>query len=129
MHRLDSKLIELDAELEAAEEAMVAEAEVASIKSAIAQRETQLMPLYVQISHEFADLHDRPGRMKAKGVVRDIVPWARAREYFFWRVRRRLMQDALVTQLKEADSELSHGECLSMLAAWMGDKASWEDDK
>merc|ERR1719171_1607932 len=127
MHRLDSKLIELDAELTAAEEAQIDDTD--TIKKSIMARENQLLPLYVQISHEFADLHDRPGRMKAKGVIRDIVPWARAREYFFWRVRRRLMQDALVTQLKEADSELSHGECLSMLAAWMGDKASWEDDK
>merc|ERR1719267_204438 len=125
MHRLDSKLIELDAQLAAAEEAMVAEDEADALKEAIGKREAQLMPLYVQISHEFADLHDRPGRMKAKGVIRDVVPWARSREYFFYRVRRRLMQDALVTQLKEADSELSHGECLSMLAAWMGDKASW----
>merc|ERR1719428_116078 len=110
-------------------ESLVSDDEVETLKKQIAAREQKLMPLYVQISHEFADLHDRPGRMKAKGVIRDIVPWARAREYFFWRVRRRLMQDALVTQLKEADSELSHGECLSMLAAWMGDKASWEDDK
>ena len=87
------------------------------------------MPLYVQISHEFADLHDRPGRMLAKGVIRDIVPWAQAREYFFWRVRRRLMQDALVASLKEADSSLGHAECLSMLASWMEGKASWEDDQ
>ena len=87
------------------------------------------MPLYVQISHEFADLHDRPGRMKAKGVIREIVPWKRAREYFFWRVRRRLMQDALVKSLKEADSGLSHADCLSMLSAWIGGKASWEDDQ
>lgn len=81
--------MELDAELAATEDSMVAENEVESVRTAIAKRETQLMPLYVQISHEFADLHDRPGRMLAKGVIRDIVPWKRAREYFFWRVRRR----------------------------------------
>jgi len=127
MHRLDSKLTQLDAELAAAEEAMVDD--VASLKKAIVARETQLMPLYVQISHEFADLHDRPGRMKAKGVIRDIVPWERAREYFFWRVRRRLMQDALVKELKAADDALSHAECLAMLNTWMDGKASWEDDK
>jgi len=129
MHRLDSTLQQLDTELAAAEEAMVAEDEVASLKSQIAARERQLMPLYVQISHEFADLHDRPGRMLAKGVIRDIVPWKRAREYFFYRVRRRLMQDALVGSLKEADGSLTHADCLNLLAGWMGDKASWEDDK
>merc|ERR1712146_362207 len=104
MHRLDSQLISLDAELAAAEEALVDD--VSAIKKAIATRENQLMPLYVQISHEFADLHDRPGRMKAKGVIRDVVPWARAREYFFWRVRRRLMQDALVKSLKKTIASL-----------------------
>merc|ERR1719428_1563088 len=110
MHRLDSKLLQLDTELASAEEALVADDEVASLKAAIAAREAQLMPLYVQISHEFADLHDRPGRMKAKGVIRDVVPWARAREYFFWRVRRRLMQDALIAELKTADESLSHAD-------------------
>jgi len=127
MHRLDSKLVQLDTELAAAEEALVDD--VDTLKKAIAARETQLLPLYVQISHEFADLHDRPGRMKAKGVIRDIVPWARAREYFFWRVRRRLMQDALIGELKAADSSLGHADCLRMMCTWMEGKAEWEDDK
>merc|ERR1719387_1168343 len=127
MHRLDSKLIQLDSELEAAEESQIDD--VSSITKAIAARENQLMPLYVQISHEFADLHDRPGRMKAKGVIREIVPWKRAREYFFWRVRRRLMQDALVAELKAADASLDHAACLNLLAGWIGGAASWEDDQ
>jgi len=128
MHRLDSKLIQLEGELKAAEDGIDLD-DVAPIQEAIKAREAQLMPLYVQISHEFADLHDRPGRMKAKGVIRDIVPWERAREYFFWRVRRRLMQDAFVTELKGADGDLSHADALTMLASWMDGKASWEDDK
>merc|ERR1719311_1170273 len=118
MHRLDSKLIQLDQELSAAEDGIDMD-DCAPIQAAIRARENQLLPLYVQISHEFADLHDRPGRMKAKGVIRDIVPWARAREYFFWRVRRRLMQDALIKELKAADASLSHADCLTMLSSWM----------
>merc|ERR1719424_2623940 len=129
MHRLDTTLITLDAEMTAALESLVSDDEVETLKKQIAAREQKLMPLYVQISHEFADLHDRPGRMKAKGVIRDIVPWERAREYFFWRVRRRLMQDAMVSELKAADSTLSHADCLTMLNGWMSGKASWEDDK
>merc|ERR1712146_396538 len=105
-------------ELAAAEDG-IDTSDISPIQQAVKARETQLMPLYVQISHEFADLHDRPGRMKAKGVIREIVPWKRAREYFFWRVRRRLMQDALVASLKDADSELTHADCLKMLASWM----------
>merc|ERR1719235_2040101 len=125
MHRLDTTLQQLDGELASAEVGTIdTESEVVAIKKSIDKREAQLMPLYVQISHEFADLHDRPGRMKAKGVIREIVPWKRAREYFFWRVRRRLMQDALVQQLKAADSTLSHTDCLTTLQGWMGDAAS-----
>ena len=67
--------------------------------------------------------------MKAKGVIREIVPWKRAREYFYWRVRRRLMQDALVAELKAADAALDHGACLALLSEWMAGSASWEDDK
>ena len=32
-------------------------------------REDQLAPIYHQIAVAFADLHDTPGRMQAKGVV------------------------------------------------------------
>lgn len=45
------------------------------------------------MAHEFADLHDRSGRMKAKGVVRDILEWKSSREYFYWRVKRRLAEN------------------------------------
>jgi len=38
--------------------------------------------------------------MLAKGVIRDVVDWPRSREYFGWRVRRRLKQDTLVATLK-----------------------------
>lgn len=40
----------------------------------------------------FADLHDTPGRMKAKGVIRKLVPWAESRSYFYWRLTRRLRE-------------------------------------
>lgn len=49
------------------------------------------------MAHEFADLHDRAGRMKAKGVIRDVVTWQRSRSYFFWRARRRIAEDGLGT--------------------------------
>lgn len=31
--------------------------------------------IILQVAHEFADLHDRTGRMKAKGVIRAEVTW------------------------------------------------------
>ena len=58
-----------------------------------------LGPAYLQVATEFADLHDRAGRMKAKGVIRDIVPWETSRQYFYWRAKRRLAVDALATAM------------------------------
>merc|ERR1712046_397015 len=126
MHRLDEKLQQLTSELAVAEESL-AEDEAQSLRQQIAQREATLIPLYTQISHEFADLHDRPGRMYAKGVIRDVVPWEGAREYFSWRVRRRLAQDALVKQLRAADTSLNHMQCVELLRGWTS--VDWEDDR
>merc|ERR1711924_545189 len=63
--------------------------------AAVAAREAKLAPLYQQVAIEFADLHDRAGRMKAKGVIRDVVSWEGARGYFYKRAARRLAVDAL----------------------------------
>ena len=77
MHRLDPVLQELDQDPEENEED-------------ISTREAQLLPTYTQVAQEFADLHDRSGRMKAKGVIRDVVRWEDARSYFHARLTRRL---------------------------------------
>jgi len=127
MHRLDPKLQQLTADLAIVDDSLGSEAEADDLRKQIAARETTLMPLYTQISHEFADLHDRPGRMRAKGTIRDVVDWGSAREYFAYRVRRRLVQDGLVKELRAADGSLSHTECLALLQSWVG--GAWEDDK
>ena len=77
MHQLDPLLQSLDVELENASDGDDSEALMKQIKD----RETMLMPLYLQVAHEFADLHDRSGRMKAKGVVRDVLDWKSSRAY------------------------------------------------
>ena len=127
MHQLDSQLAQMKEELKVATDSLDTAAEE-TLNKAITARENQLLPLYLQISHEFADLHDRPGRMKAKGVIRDVVPWASSREYFYWRLRRRLAQDKLVKELKAADADLDHGAALATLKEWTA-SVDWEDDK
>lgn len=37
----------------------------------------------------FAEMHDTPVRMVAKGVLHGIVPWAQARPFLATRLRRR----------------------------------------
>lgn len=85
MHRLDPVLLELDQDPEAHGED-------------ISAREAQLLPMYTQVAHEFADLHDRSGRMLAKGVIRDVVEWENARGYFHARLKRRLKTDELAME-------------------------------
>lgn len=88
MHRLDHTLIQLDASLIAAKEAD--RADRADIAKLIKQRERMLHGVYQQVAVHFADLHDTPGRMKAKEVIRHQVRWAESRTFFYWRLRRRL---------------------------------------
>jgi len=123
MHRLDDTLIELDAKLSTA-----GGDESVAIKAEIAKREKDLLPLYTQIAHEFADLHDRAGRMKAKGVVRDVLAFKRSREYFFWRVQRRQAEFKLRKAITEANPALSFAEVTTKMQEMAG-SADWEDDK
>eukprot|EP00968_Pinguiococcus_pyrenoidosus_P019367 scaffold2107_cov222-Pinguiococcus_pyrenoidosus.AAC.5 len=97
MQRLDPVLKELNQELtnappEAADD----------IQAQIKEREENLLPFYTQVAIEFADLHDRSGRMQAKGVIRDTINWRNSRSYFYWRLRRRLAEDALVEKVQKA---------------------------
>lgn len=107
------------------------------------------MPLYTSVATTFADLHDRAGRMKAKGVIRESISWRLgrgfgprfglvseafravwvafrwrfgprkdSRRYFFWRVKRRVLQDHLIGRLRAADEKLSHKGAEAMVQKW-----------
>ena len=65
------------------------------IKAKMTQRENLLLPVYGQISLQFADLHDRAGRMEAKHTIRQAIQWKNARKFFYWRLRRRLNEEIL----------------------------------
>ena len=88
------------------------------------QREAQLLPTYTQVAQEFADLHDRSGRMKAKGVIRDVVSWEDARAYFHARLTRRLATDELAM---EAGADAADVEArLQTVAEAAG--VAWDED-
>jgi len=123
MHRIDPQLQMLDAELDGTDDASAQEA----IKEQIAAREELLKPVYLQAATEFADLHDKTGRMKAKGVIKEAVPWAESRKYFFYLAKRRIAQDNYVAQLKAADSSLDYKGALSILQGMCS--ADWEDNE
>merc|ERR1719164_93145 len=72
------------------------------VTSDIKAREKVLQPTYLQIAHEFADLHDRAGRMKAKGVISEELEWKSSRNFFFWRIKRRLAEDSIIEKMVAA---------------------------
>ncbi|KAL7542231.1 hypothetical protein ACHAXR_013354, partial [Thalassiosira sp. AJA248-18] len=125
MHRIDPQLQMLDAELEATDDTDTASLE--ATKDQIAAREELLKPVYLQAATEFADLHDKTGRMKAKGVIKEAVPWAESRKYFFYLAKRRISQDSYVAQLKAADPSLDSASALDIVKGMCS--ADWEDNE
>merc|ERR1711988_1912898 len=116
MHQLDPVLMSLDSELEMT----ASEDDAVDLKKQIKDRETALMPLYLQIAHEFADLHDRSGRMKSKGVVRDVLSWKSSRAYLYWRVKRRIAEDGLRKELME-DADMDFENASAEIVSLTGD--------
>ena len=121
MHRLDPQLTALDSELETCDN----EDDMKTIKEQIGAREEGLKPIYLQAATEFADLHDKTGRMKAKGVIKDAVAWEDARGYFFWRAKRRMLQDSFVDEMSGAG--MAKDEAIATLKGMFS--GDWEDNE
>ncbi|KIW49703.1 hypothetical protein PV05_11356 [Exophiala xenobiotica] len=84
------------------------------IKAKMTEREQLLGPIYQQIALQFADLHDRAGRMEAKGTIRMPLKWQNARRFFYWRLRRKLSEEVL---LKKLNSSLGAGTAVPTVSA------------
>ena len=137
MHRLDDRLQSLDAQLDA--EGLPVESKTA-IQTEIQCRERSLLPVYEQISVQFCELHDTPGRMQAVGVIRQQVEWKTARSFFYWRLRRKLAEFDLrkkiidAAQVGRAVKTPTPLEASDMIRQWFMatdgmTAAKWEDDK
>ncbi|EFN59405.1 hypothetical protein CHLNCDRAFT_56737 [Chlorella variabilis] len=106
MHRIDPVILKLKAEGSPGADA------------AIKARERALLPVYHQVAIQFAQMHDGPVRMLAKGMLRGIVPWRQARAFFVARLRRRLTEEALLKHIAAADSGVSRQQALALLRGW-----------
>jgi acetyl-CoA carboxylase/biotin carboxylase 1 len=89
-----------------------------AITATIKSREKALMPVYHQVARTFADMHDTPIRMLAKGVIRSIVPWSESRSFFSTRLKRRLMEETLASHVQSTDGNISSLEALNMIRGW-----------
>ncbi|KAJ5730609.1 Acetyl-CoA carboxylase [Penicillium malachiteum] len=99
MARLDATYGELRRSLD---DQTLSKDQLSEIKTKMAAREEQLLPVYLQIALQFADLHDRAGRMQAKNTIRQPLQWQNARRFFYWRLRRRLSEQLIVKRMVAA---------------------------
>lgn len=104
--------------------------EQTEIKNKMTERENLLLPVYMQIALQYSDLHDRAGRMRAKGVIRQPLQWAQARRFFYWRLRRRLNEEYVLKRMASAQSiELQNrSQNLKLAEAWSGIPKFASDD-
>lgn len=119
MARLDATYAELKAQLS---DKSLSQEKQSDIKVKMSEREQLLLPVYSQISLQFADLHDRAGRMQAKNTIRHPLVWSNARRFFYWRLRRRLNEESLIKKMANASTKdsMTRSASLRSLQAWSG---------
>ncbi|WFD43394.1 acetyl-coenzyme-A carboxylase [Malassezia psittaci] len=110
MQRLDAKYASLVEQVQNA-----SPDDSPALKAQLVERERQLAPFFTAIATEYADAHDRAGRMLATGVLRCVMPWKDTRAYFYWRARRRLAEVRARQVLCNADPSLSHKDAQAVV--------------
>lgn len=121
MRRLDPLLLDLQQKIKASADDEEQRKQLLRQSKA---REDELIPTYRQVAIEFAGLHDTPGRMKAKGVISQVVPWAHSRRFFYHRLRRRMAEHYLHKQLALPAEQRS-----ALLRGWLAKSRGLVDDK
>jgi len=117
MERLDSTYAELK---QASKDASKTAEERAQATQALANRETFLQPTYKQLALLYADLHDRAGRMEAKGCAKPAI-WKDARRYFYWALRARIARSGLLDQIEDGNPEMESEERAALLDSLIPD--------
>ncbi|XP_066189651.1 acetyl-CoA carboxylase 1 isoform X1 [Sylvia atricapilla] len=115
MRRVDPVYISLAERLGTPE---LSPADRKELEAKLKEREEFLAPMYQQVAMQFADLHDTPGRMQEKGAITDILDWKTSRAFFYWRLRRLLLEEAVKGKIHEANPELTDGQIQAMLRRW-----------
>ncbi|XP_055889242.1 acetyl-CoA carboxylase-like isoform X3 [Biomphalaria glabrata] len=107
----------------------------ARLETELKEREDHLASLYHSVAVTFADLHDTPGRMEEKGCITKVLEWSKSREFFYWRLRRRLLEIHFKSLMKQHIPDSTQAQLDSMLSRWfVEDRGAihtyqYEDDK
>ncbi|KAK7108725.1 hypothetical protein V1264_016404 [Littorina saxatilis] len=133
MRRLDPNLKQLSEQASNTDLSPEARTE---LQEAVKAAEDKLAPLYHSVALQFADLHDTPGRMEEKGVISNVIQWQQSRKFFYWRLRRRLLEGQARKKMEGGGHRLETRAHLdSTLNRWfIEDRGElnayqWDDDK
>ena len=128
MARLDPTYAELKTSLS---DKSLSQEQQSEVKVKMSEREQLLLPVYSQISLQFADLHDRAGRMEAKHTIRHPLTWKDSRRFFYWRLRRRLNEESLIKKMATSSVKdpTSRATSLRRLQAWTGVQGFEHNDR
>ena len=69
-------------------------------------------------------MHDGAERMHAKGIIRNIVPWKHAREFFYWRLKKHVVEGSLMKAIATANESATFAESRRTLHGWFD---AWVD--
>lgn len=94
------------------------EAESLQIDGQIKDRITALLPMYHIVAVHFADLQDTPVRLLEKGCLNDVIPWRESRKWFYWRLRRVLIEDQFVKKILDVNSNATFVDAKALLKEW-----------
>ncbi|CAF4983652.1 unnamed protein product, partial [Rotaria socialis] len=133
IRRLDPVSRELAAEINLSITGSVNSAKE-ELERQLAEREKSLFPVYQQAAVMFCDLHDTPGRMLEKGVIREILDWRSSRQFFYWRLKRRLGENKVVKTILSLDPSMGYQSASKCVEQWFNedkrnDTAQWSQDK
>ncbi|XP_013400503.1 acetyl-CoA carboxylase isoform X2 [Lingula anatina] len=131
MRRLDPSYIQLSEKISSP---ALSKEDKLVLEKQLKQREEQLAPIYHQVAVMFADLHDTAGRMQEKGVITDTLDWPTSRKFFYWRMRRLLLEEKAKKLIYKINKEMTDGQMKNMLKRWFVESEGtvktylWEDN-
>ena len=111
MDRLDPECHRLSAQLQTSEGPLRS-----YLDRMLKERHETLLPQYKAVAIEFADLHDRPGRMLAVKSIDGILSWRNARRFLHHRLKKRLLQFHCNNTLKAAG--VPEADCAEIVTSW-----------
>ena len=115
MHRCDEECKRL---LKAMQESTNID-EKKAFEQELHERESSLSGMYHQVALSFADLHDTPVRMYEKSCIAEIVPWRTSRQFFYWLLKRRLLENRVKTEIQRVTIlNKNDAEAASMIRRW-----------